>query len=55
MHIHGGDIYGKAVEMDFSANLNFLGMPDSVRQAAPIHTQAMTFHLHQRHHNTETS
>lgn len=34
MHIHGGDIYGKAVEMDFSANLNFLGMPDSVRQAA---------------------
>lgn len=34
MHIHGGDIYGRAVELDFSANLNFLGMPDAVRQAA---------------------
>ena len=34
MHMHGGDIYGKTVELDFSANLNFLGMPDAVRQAA---------------------
>ncbi len=34
MHVHGGDIYGRPVELDFSANLNFLGMPDSVRQAA---------------------
>lgn len=34
MHVHGGDIYGNEVELDFSANLNFLGMPEAVRQAA---------------------
>lgn len=34
MHIHGGDVYGSRVELDFSANLNFLGMPESVRAAA---------------------
>ena len=42
MAIHGGDIYGtdiqKTVEegkeiLDFSANINPLGMPESVRQA----------------------
>ncbi|MDD6212563.1 MAG: pyridoxal phosphate-dependent class II aminotransferase [Clostridiales bacterium] len=34
MHIHGGDIYSRKIRMDFSANLNFLGMPESVAQAA---------------------
>ena len=42
MAIHGGDIYGtdiqKTVEegkeiLDFSANINPLGVPESVRQA----------------------
>ncbi len=33
-HIHGGDIYSRNVRLDFSANLNPLGMPESVRQAA---------------------
>lgn len=30
---HGGDIYGKNVRCDFSANINPLGTPDSVRKA----------------------
>ena len=34
MHIHGGNIYKNKVEADFSANLNLLGMPDRVREAA---------------------
>ena len=37
MHVHGGDIYGNEVELDFSANLNFLGMPEAVRQAADFY------------------
>ncbi len=32
--IHGGDVYSREIELDFSANLNPLGMPDSVRAAA---------------------
>ncbi len=32
--IHGGDVYSREVELDFSANLNPLGMPESVRAAA---------------------
>ncbi len=32
--IHGGDIYSQKVSLDFSANLNPLGMPDAVRMAA---------------------
>lgn len=31
---HGGDVYGRPVRLDFSANVNPLGTPDSVRQAA---------------------
>ena len=31
---HGGDVYGSSVRLDFSANINPLGTPDSVRQAA---------------------
>lgn len=31
---HGGDIYSVPVALDFSANLNFLGMPEAVRRAA---------------------
>ncbi len=33
-HLHGGYIYGTPVRYDFSANLNPLGMPESVRKAA---------------------
>lgn len=33
-HQHGGDIYSKEYRIDFSANLNPLGMPESVREAA---------------------
>ncbi len=32
--IHGGDVYGSRVYLDFSANLNPLGMPESVKKAA---------------------
>ncbi len=31
---HGGDIYEKEIKLDFSANLNPLGMPKSAREAA---------------------
>ena len=34
IHEHGGDIYGQNILYDFSANLNPLGMPESVRRAA---------------------
>ncbi len=30
---HGGDIYSRKVELDFSANINPLGMPSGVREA----------------------
>lgn len=30
---HGGDIYSRVIEYDFSANLNPLGMPESVKNA----------------------
>ena len=33
-YTHGGDIYSREVRLDFSANLNPLGIPDSVRLAA---------------------
>ena len=35
-HIHGGDIYSRKVTHDFSANINYLGMPDSVKKAAVL-------------------
>ena len=31
---HGGDRYGRAVELDFSVNTNPLGTPPAVRPAA---------------------
>ena len=34
MHKHGGDIYRNQGLVDYSANINFLGMPERVRQAA---------------------
>ncbi len=34
---HGGDIYSHEVELDFSANINPLGMPASVRTALVSH------------------
>ncbi|MCR5665285.1 MAG: aminotransferase class I/II-fold pyridoxal phosphate-dependent enzyme [Eubacterium sp.] len=34
MYIHGGDIYTNEDMLDFSANINFCGMPSSVREAA---------------------
>ncbi|NLK38022.1 MAG: aminotransferase class I/II-fold pyridoxal phosphate-dependent enzyme [Epulopiscium sp.] len=33
MYQHGGDIYGNKVELDFSANINPLGMPKGVHQS----------------------
>ena len=30
---HGGDIYSQDIQMDYSANINPLGMPEAVRQA----------------------
>ena len=32
-HIHGGDVYRHKDCLDFSANLNPLGTPESVKQA----------------------
>ena len=32
MHRHGGDIYRNQNKIDYSANINFLGMPQAVRQ-----------------------
>lgn len=34
VHKHGGDIYRNQGLVDYSANINFRGMPESVRQAA---------------------
>lgn len=34
MQIHGGDIYRNDVELDYSANMNPFGMPESVKEAA---------------------
>ena len=34
MHHHGGDIYSHGQVVDFSANINYRGMPDAVRKAA---------------------
>lgn len=31
--IHGGDIYNNKVNMDFSVNINPLGIPQSVKEA----------------------
>lgn len=33
LYVHGGDTYGLGKVIDFSANLNPLGMPDAVRRA----------------------
>ena len=33
-HKHGGDIYTYSRAVDFSANINYLGMPPKVREAA---------------------
>ena len=32
-NIHGGDIYNNKVNMDYSVNINPLGMPDRVKRA----------------------
>ena len=34
--IHGGNIYDKEVSLDFSVNINPLGMPDGVQDAIPV-------------------
>ncbi len=34
MYQHGGDIYTNRNAVDFSANINFMGMPESVKEAA---------------------
>ncbi len=33
-YLHGGDVYRRPVELDFSININPFGMPEPVRQAA---------------------
>ena len=33
-HVHGGDVYGRGEILDFSANMNPLGMPETVKRAA---------------------
>ena len=33
MNIHGGDIYRNRVKLDFSININPLGVPDAVKTA----------------------
>lgn len=38
--MHGGDIYTNPVELDFSVNVNPLGMPESVKQAIAAGTAA---------------
>ncbi len=42
-HKHGGDIYSKKAANDFSANINFRGMPGKVREAA---IQAVDLSVH---------
>ena len=37
---HGGDIYRQHVELDFSVNLNPLGMPENVKEAVIRHTDS---------------
>ena len=29
---HGGDIYSREIDLDYSANINPLGLPDGVRR-----------------------
>lgn len=33
-YAHGGDIYSREIKLDFSANINPLGLPDVIRKAA---------------------
>ncbi len=40
IHKHGGDIYSYDTIKDFSANINFHGMPESVKQAAHAAVEA---------------
>ena len=30
-HVHGGDVYSREIDLDFSANINPLGIPESVK------------------------
>jgi threonine-phosphate decarboxylase len=34
MYLHGGDIYRNKIELDFSSNINLMGTPEGVLQAA---------------------
>jgi threonine-phosphate decarboxylase len=34
MHLHGGDIYRNKEMIDFSSNINMLGLPENIIQAA---------------------
>ena len=42
MHKHGGDIYSHPNFIDFSANINFLGVPESVMDAAEMALKEIT-------------
>ena len=40
--IHGGDVYRNRVDMDFSVNVNPLGMPEPVKAALQRAVEACT-------------
>lgn len=42
MHKHGGDIYSHPNFIDFSANINFLGVPEAVKKATQNALQEIT-------------
>lgn len=33
-YVHGGDCYGREIELDYSININPLGMPEESKRAA---------------------
>ena len=38
---HGGDVYGAELKLDFSANINPLGLAPRVREAIAAHIDKM--------------
>ena len=41
-YIHGGDIYSQPVRLDFSINVNPLGIPEGVKAAPVLNAAAST-------------
>ncbi len=54
---HGGDIYSQDIQMDYSANINPLGMPEAVeREVCSLYPDSRCERLRQvlgRHHGVE--